>query len=169
MAHFSGLNIIPVYWLFTLADVLVLNSLEFWTGSNPVKAGPDGRTLTRVATADPATIRVEVSRNGRLEHALLFRRVAGERIQMLDTAGNVLTEVGELPDGSVELRSFDARSGDQRVLAKLNPEEVSRAQARITTGQSALLALNEQLGPRQAQLTTAFATLHGERARSSVL
>lgn len=31
-----GMFIIPVYPLFTLADLLVLNSIEFWSGKNPI-------------------------------------------------------------------------------------------------------------------------------------
>jgi len=33
---FLGLSIIPVYEVCALVDVLVLNSVEFWTGDNPV-------------------------------------------------------------------------------------------------------------------------------------
>ena len=33
---FVGMWIVPVYPLFTLADVLVLNSVEFWSGKNPM-------------------------------------------------------------------------------------------------------------------------------------
>ena len=42
---FLGLSILPVYSLFVLADVLVLNSLEFWTGSNPLARTADGRRV----------------------------------------------------------------------------------------------------------------------------
>ncbi len=35
---FVALNIIPVYPIATFADVIVLNSIEFWTGSNPMAA-----------------------------------------------------------------------------------------------------------------------------------
>lgn len=34
---FVGLHIIPVYQVCELADVLVLNSIDFWTGDNPAK------------------------------------------------------------------------------------------------------------------------------------
>lgn len=34
---FLGLNIIPVYGVFLFADVLVFNSIDFWTDDNPVK------------------------------------------------------------------------------------------------------------------------------------
>lgn len=46
---FLALNIIPVYGLFLFADVLVFNSIDFWTGDNPVKGafaaaeGTDGQ------------------------------------------------------------------------------------------------------------------------------
>ena len=33
---FVGMFVIPVYPLFMLADILVLNSIEFWSGKNPI-------------------------------------------------------------------------------------------------------------------------------------
>lgn len=36
---FVAFWIIPVYEVTFLADILVLNSIEFWTGNNPVQAG----------------------------------------------------------------------------------------------------------------------------------
>ena len=33
---FIALNVIPVYWVAGVADLVVFNSIEFWTGSNPV-------------------------------------------------------------------------------------------------------------------------------------
>ena len=33
---FIALNIVPVYGVAYFADVVVLNTIEFWTGSNPV-------------------------------------------------------------------------------------------------------------------------------------
>lgn len=35
---FLGLNIIPVYGLAYLADIVIFNSIEFWGGTNPVDA-----------------------------------------------------------------------------------------------------------------------------------
>jgi len=32
---FIGLNIVPVYGIASLADVVIFNSIEFWTGENP--------------------------------------------------------------------------------------------------------------------------------------
>jgi len=48
---FIGLWILPVYEVSALADVLVINSIEFWSGSNPMACGKkmidghDGRYL----------------------------------------------------------------------------------------------------------------------------
>ena len=48
---FIAFHIIPVYEITILSDILVLNSIEFWSGSNPVIAGTkvidgkDGRYL----------------------------------------------------------------------------------------------------------------------------
>lgn len=36
---FIALWIVPVYEVSILADVLVINSIEFWSGENPVEAG----------------------------------------------------------------------------------------------------------------------------------
>ena len=36
-AVFLGMNIIPVYGVCLFADYIVLNSIEWWTGENPVK------------------------------------------------------------------------------------------------------------------------------------
>ena len=41
---FWGLCIIPVYQLASLGDVVVLNAVEFWTGSNPVADARDVQT-----------------------------------------------------------------------------------------------------------------------------
>jgi hypothetical protein len=36
---FIALHIVPVYEVSYLADLFVINSIEFWTGENPVEAG----------------------------------------------------------------------------------------------------------------------------------
>ena len=43
---FLAFNIIPVYGVAYLADILVLNSIEFWSGTNPIEAG------TKTVTSD---------------------------------------------------------------------------------------------------------------------
>ncbi|MDL2230482.1 DUF3332 domain-containing protein [Alistipes sp. OttesenSCG-928-L06] len=38
---FIAFHIVPVYEITILADILVLNSIEFWSGRNPVSASTD--------------------------------------------------------------------------------------------------------------------------------
>ncbi|HED65954.1 MAG TPA: DUF3332 family protein [Planctomycetes bacterium] len=40
-AVFIGLNIVPVYGLAYLGDILIFNSIEFWGGENPIGDGDD--------------------------------------------------------------------------------------------------------------------------------
>lgn len=42
---FVAFNIVPVYGVCYLADALVINSIEFWSGSNPMASIGDVRTV----------------------------------------------------------------------------------------------------------------------------
>lgn len=64
---FFALVVIPVYELTLLADMVVLNTIEFWGGSNPLSMAP-GETETKIVrngndyyklTAEQNTIKVE--------------------------------------------------------------------------------------------------------------
>ena len=45
---YLAFNIIPVYGVCYLADALVINSIEFWSGSNPMASigDPNGEEMT---------------------------------------------------------------------------------------------------------------------------
>lgn len=56
---FLAFHIIPVYEIAYFADIVVINSIEFWTGSNPIAAGTtqrvkgsDGREYAITSTKD---------------------------------------------------------------------------------------------------------------------
>ena len=51
---FLGCIILPVYGLSTLADGLILNSVEFWTGENPMDsaAAPQGNEMCLIPSAE---------------------------------------------------------------------------------------------------------------------
>ncbi len=55
---FFALWIVPVYELSLFADIVVINSIEFWSGSNPVAAN------TQVIDGKDARYLVERSKNG---------------------------------------------------------------------------------------------------------
>ncbi len=79
------LVIVPVYGLATLADALVVNSIEFWTGKNPVtvNAEPTIRTVdkgderyvqTFARTASGKEMRIDHYKQGRLVNTLVIRQ-----------------------------------------------------------------------------------------------
>lgn len=56
---FFALLVVPVYSLFALGDVLLFNSIEFWGGSNPIRAdGEDWEKEREVMLADGSTARL---------------------------------------------------------------------------------------------------------------
>ena len=62
-----GLNIIPVYGIAGGADILVLNTVEFWTGKNPLAMQP-GEQETRTVMVDGTELEITATQN-RLEVA----------------------------------------------------------------------------------------------------
>jgi hypothetical protein len=62
---FLGLVILPVYEFAVLGDAIVFNSIEFWTGNNPIKVGGEGNEgRTRMARVGDTTIAVAFARDG---------------------------------------------------------------------------------------------------------
>jgi hypothetical protein len=64
--------LIPVYSLATLADAIVFNSIEFWSGKNPVEmASANGKDKVRMSY-NSQTGQVHVASNG--NHGIIFER-----------------------------------------------------------------------------------------------
>lgn len=62
---FLGLVILPVYEFAALGDAIIFNSIEFWTGDNPIKASDkDNEGRTRVAQVGDTTVAVAFARDG---------------------------------------------------------------------------------------------------------
>jgi hypothetical protein len=49
---FLGVVIIPVYGLATLGDAIIFNSIEFWSGENPIKASSKESSVVISANDD---------------------------------------------------------------------------------------------------------------------
>jgi hypothetical protein len=75
----------PIYGLATLADALIINSIEFWTGKNPMQAnaeptirtvqvGSDRYVQTFTQAAGAKEMRIEYSRDGRHVNTLVVRQ-----------------------------------------------------------------------------------------------
>jgi hypothetical protein len=115
---FFGMIIIPVYMFSALLDAFIFNSIQFWSGSNPVKAddaGGDGATrvvrvgevtVTMVERDRGATVTYE--RNGIVERrAIIETNATGYRL--IDETGALLAEAEKGQDGSVTLLDRDCQ------------------------------------------------------------
>lgn len=104
---FLVLAIVPVYSIAALVDVLVINSIEFWTGNNPVNASSMEIGEERIVQLDDGTEAVLVLESAdtlRIERAgevIRVRKDAGTFIT-LDAEGNVLSMVREADGGAIE-------------------------------------------------------------------
>jgi hypothetical protein len=113
-AVFLGFSIIPVYAISGAVDALVLNSLEFWTGNNPLGGGGGGGkaaaprsikvsdTETLKLSRDGDVMRVEVEREGQEPQVRYFEPLEDGMV-VRDEAGALLVRVQERTDGSVEV------------------------------------------------------------------
>ena len=113
---FFGMIIIPVYMFSALLDAFIFNSIQFWSGDNPVKAtdeGGDGATrivklggvtVTMVESDRGTTVTYE--RNGIVERrATIETNATGYRL--INETGALLAEAEMGQDGSVTLLDRD--------------------------------------------------------------
>lgn len=110
---------VPVYELSGLGDAIVFNSIEFWTGNNPIepkKAGLDRIGTKRIArrggeavlTHDEDRLVIEQFQQGRPAASVSIRREGGVSVAS-DRDGRVLFIAQTLPDGSVLIRDAQGR------------------------------------------------------------
>ncbi|HEX9779902.1 MAG TPA: DUF3332 domain-containing protein [bacterium] len=115
---------LPVYGLATLGDAIVFNSIEFWTGNNPMDetadadATPATRRLvrgnaevimTRTAGAQGPELTIEQFRSGEPAGTLHMVR-DGDMTVGLDADGQVLFRAQAQPDGSVVISDASGRT-----------------------------------------------------------
>ena len=151
---FVVLVIIPIYGLFLFIDVVLLNLIEFWAGTNPVSARHDlgnGHKLALDVLPDqPDVVRVVLTHLGR-EVRVLHARRHTDGITLLDrslaplarvreTAGGVtlegpegeaLAQVDEATIERLETEVAEGRSLAQAALAELDASGASRQLASL--------------------------------------
>lgn len=110
---FVVLYVIPVYPFAGFLDILVFNSIEFWTGTNPINGSPsvtpiamdewtteDGTKVTMKGLPDNS-IDVNVVRpDGETRYFNLTR--SDEGVTARDEAGNVIVSTADLPMDELE-------------------------------------------------------------------
>ncbi|MEO5956935.1 MAG: DUF3332 family protein [Nitrospiraceae bacterium] len=115
---FFGMIVIPVYMFSALLDGFIFNSIQFWSGDNPVKAsnlGNDGQT--KVARLGDATVRwtpmeegatVMYERDEIVERrATIVPGTSGYRL--VDESGATLAEAQYDADGTITLLNRDCQ------------------------------------------------------------
>lgn len=124
---FIVLVVVPVYGLSTLADAVVFNSVEFWTGRNPVAAngvkpvmiaqGQSGAaSLLFDGPQEKISLQIE---QGQSSKELIF--AAGEAgVVAQDAQGQIQFTAVTNADGSVSV--YDR---EQHLLQKFSPEQVA--------------------------------------------
>lgn len=100
-----GLNIIPVYGIAILADALILNSVEFWTGSNPMTTGStyeekdaQGNQVTAIKLPDGSMDLTVRNAYGAEAKMTLVREA--DMVKALDAQGKVLAQA-DLQDSNI--------------------------------------------------------------------
>jgi len=104
--------IIPVYEITALCDVIIFNSVEFWSGKNWVDAPSSGSkatgklddhhdfTLTRLSATQ---IKAEVFEDGKLVTTRIIDQGNGVGSVLRDESGTALVSATEQLDGSIEV------------------------------------------------------------------
>ncbi|MDE2290905.1 MAG: DUF3332 family protein [Elusimicrobia bacterium] len=124
-AAFVGMCIVPVYFFATLADAIVFNSVEFWTGSNPVasRVMDDGKHQV-VMHYDSAgrRLRVDSFVSYRPHGTVVFEPGPDGTMTARDAAGRLLASALQVGD-SVVVKGPDGKvlkRGDVSELASLS-------------------------------------------------
>lgn len=106
----SGVNILVavfVYWFTGLVDFLILNTLEFWTGSNPLAMGP-GESETQIAEFEGQKVKITATQN-RFDITYLNGEKKGEVVALVynpetsswyTVKGDKTTKVAEMLPGN---------------------------------------------------------------------
>jgi hypothetical protein len=136
---FLAFIILPVYGITLFIDALIINSIEFWSGDNPIQRAAsrdmgNGERLVVTPTIDRETLRVEHYRDEQLVKKFHVRRVARKEIELQDAVGNVLARVRI--KGSMSRPSAELLDAHGNALAHLTDTQVAEAAARTEQGES---------------------------------
>ena len=131
----------PVYAIAGLADSLIFNSIEFWTGNNPLAAtSADARGVTaskriardgsetifnRIATPAGDQLVIEQFRDGQLTTSVRFQR-EGNATVARDGSGALVFTAQTLPDGKLVITDASGRQ-----VASYTAQERQRISASI--------------------------------------
>jgi hypothetical protein len=117
--------IIPVYEVVALVDFLVLNTLEFWTGSNPM-AMKDGEVETQIVHNGGKEYQITATKNqfevreiaaGKLGNPVYLTFVPQDSAWYMKTNGKSVkvSEATNLAEGQIKLFHPDGKTVETRL------------------------------------------------------
>lgn len=112
------LVIVPVYGIAMLADLIVFNLIEFWSGE-PVNlgkvTGEDGTQYVLEPSEDGKAAVLTVSRGDRVLTTVSFVKVSDTKFEVRDAEGRLAGMVVRTPEGGFNLT--DARGRTIRTIS----------------------------------------------------
>ncbi|RKH29336.1 DUF3332 domain-containing protein [Corallococcus praedator] len=155
--------VVPVYEIGALVDALVVNSIEFWSGSNPVSSVEGEDPNTRIVKLSPTdtlkmtrdlesgVMRLELQREGQAPLVRYFEPLEDGMVAR-DEAGALLIRAQGQEDGAVKVTS--ATGTTMTVHAR---DAVDTARQLFLEGGAPALA---QFATHQGQLSQGMASLN---------
>ena len=125
---FFGMIIIPVYMFSALLDAFIFNSIQFWTGDNPVKAEGQNDSIREVRIGEKRiavswaknrqSAKVTYSQDGAvIMTATIIQDNRG--VRLIDPDGRTLYAAERSHDGSVAFVDHECRLLDRLSLDQL--------------------------------------------------
>lgn len=112
---FLAMYVVPVYGIAGFIDVVILNSIEFWTGKNPMASNIKSDDGVNIAFNQEKN-QVEVSYAGKV---FVMAHENGKSM-VKDAEGNILAIAEKSENGSMTLSDMNGK-----VLSTYSPDEVS--------------------------------------------
>lgn len=112
---FLVLNIVPVYGVAAWIDAVILNSIEFWTGKNPMAStitSDDGTTVAFNSENNTMTISYA-------DKSFTVAKENGKAV-VKDAAGNILATIESNDDGGMTMKDANGN-----VLTTYTADEVN--------------------------------------------
>jgi hypothetical protein len=120
---FFGMIVVPVYMFSALLDAFIFNSIQFWSGDNPVKVSQDEDGRIREVQLGKLTANVTWAEDGKSAHVTYVRegRVVkqmtieqdGEQLRLRDQDGEMVVMSETASDGSVGFLDRGGRTVDR--------------------------------------------------------
>ncbi len=117
------LGLLQVYTVAIVADVIVFNLLEFWTGETFQigSAGEaDGHTVALEPSADGSEAVLTVSKDGEVVTTARFVKVSETLCEVRDADGRLAGMAVRTPGGDMELTD-----GDGRVVSRIPADQLA--------------------------------------------